>query len=289
MEENLQLTQEQFDKLRQKELELLTVFMDVCRQLNLRYFVVEGTLLGAVRHRGFIPWDDDVDVGMLREDYEQFVEKAAPLLPDGFFLQTHQTDPQYAQCYAKLRNNNTAFVETTAKDLNIHHGIYLDIFPFDYYPDNILRGLYLDGVKLLVRYRVREIYYIPSDSQLSVRNLIRRMIAFIAKRRFVTVEDALAFQEKVFKRCQPSRRYINNGSPWKNRERVDASVFADTQHLTFEGLTVCAPGGYERYLRHVYGDYMQLPPESERIPHHHLTYISFDKAYRVDYDSENNK
>ena len=225
MQDNLQLTQEQMQLLRQKELELLKIFIEVCDKLQLNYFAVEGTLLGAVRHQGFIPWDDDIDVGMMRQDFEVFVQQAGKLLPEGFFLQTHQTDPEYAQHFAKLRNSDTVFLETTYKNLNINHGIYIDIFPFDVYPDGKRQGRRFDFMKLLVRYRLREIYYIPSDKDLSVANIIRKGITLISKIRFPSTEDAFDWQEKAMKGFPPSKRVINNGSPRKNRERMDAAIF----------------------------------------------------------------
>lgn len=288
MKENVPLTQEQFHKLREKELELLTVFMDVCHQLKLSWFVVEGTLLGAVRHQGFIPWDDDIDVGMLREDYEQFLEKAQALLPEGFFLQTHQTDPAYPHCYAKLRNSHTAFVETTCRELPINHGIYIDIFPFDYYPQGFLRGKLFDFQKLLIRYRVREVFYVPEDKALTAANGIRKLLMFTAKCRYQTTEDAILHRERLIRQCKPSALLINNGSPWNNRERMPAAVFRELTEIPFEGLTVTAPAGYDSYLQHVYGDYMTLPPESERVPHHYLSLLDFDKSYQPEEHSSGN-
>ena len=278
MSEQLQLSTEQIIRLREKELELLRLFISVCEQLNLNYFAVEGTLLGAVRHKGFIPWDDDIDVGMKRSDYELFLQKAPAMLPDGFFLQTEDSDPAYAQCFAKLRNVNTVFLETTSKNLPIQHGIYIDIFPFDYYPDGRISALLFDFEKLLIRYRVREIYYIPSDSKLSAANLIRKAISFISKCRFRSVKSALDYQEILIRRWSGTKRVINNGSPWKNKERFDATWLNDLTEVEFEGLRIKAPKRYDEYLRHVYGDYMTMPPMEKRVPHHYISAIDFEKG-----------
>ena len=117
------------NEIQKIELGMLLDVDRVCRQLGVNYFIVGGTLLGAVRHKGFIPWDDDIDIGMLRADYEIFVQKAQELLPAGSFLQTRLTDTELPCCYAKVRRDDTTFIETSTKDLNIHHGIYVDIFP----------------------------------------------------------------------------------------------------------------------------------------------------------------
>jgi lipopolysaccharide cholinephosphotransferase len=274
----LQLNQKQIEQLREKELELLRQFISVCDKLHLKYFVAEGTLLGAVRHRGFIPWDDDIDVGMLRSDYEFFLKQGQDYLPEGVFLQTHETDPEYMHCFAKLRNSNTTFIELSSKDLNINHGIYIDVFPFDYYPDSRLNGMIYDLKKLLIRYRVREVYYIPSDAKISFKNLIRRALKLVSRLFYPTVGYAMDKQKKLFSKVKSGKRLINNGSPWGNRERIPAEWMQSTTTVQFESIDVEAPAMYDAYLKHVYGDYMELPPEGERVPHHYLYKFDVEKS-----------
>ena len=98
------------EQLQVAVLDIFKEFLCVCEKLNLKYYLLGGTLLGAVRHKGFIPWDDDIDVGMLREDYEVFLAHAQELLPDHLFLQTYKTDPGYHHVFAKIRNSNTTFL-----------------------------------------------------------------------------------------------------------------------------------------------------------------------------------
>ena len=117
---------------------MLQEFIDVCTVLNLKYYALGGTLLGVVRHRGFIPWDDDIDVGMPRADYEIFIAKAQMLLADGYFLQTFKTDKEFPANFAKIRNNNTTFIETSIGHLHVNHGVFIDVFPLDYYPNKMI-------------------------------------------------------------------------------------------------------------------------------------------------------
>ena len=269
----LVLSEEETQSLRKIELELLQDFVSVCGQLNLRYFMVQGTLLGAVRHGGFIPWDDDIDVGMLREDYEVFLAHAQSLLPKEVFLQTHETDPEYMHCFAKLRRDGTIFMEQTQQGRNIHHGIYLDVFPFDYYPDNSICAMIYDLKKLLIRYRIRTVYYIPSDNTWTPVNLFRRLLKIIARLIYSTPEKAFDAQERLYASATKGKRRINNGSPWGKRECVPSAWLDSTVPLVFEGHTLLGPKAYDKYLRHAYGEYMTLPPESERVPHHHLCYF----------------
>ena len=134
----METSTEQLKQIQSKEKEIFQAFISVCEQLKLPYFIVGGTLLGAVRHKGFIPWDDDIDIAMLRPDYEIFLSRAQALLPDNIFFQTIDTDPEYLGNYAKLRHNQTTFLESAVKTKHIHHGLFIDVFPLDYYPDSSL-------------------------------------------------------------------------------------------------------------------------------------------------------
>ena len=115
--------------LQKRELELFQAFLQVCRQLKLPYFLVCGSALGAVKYQGFIPWDDDMDIAMLRPDYEVFLAQAPALLPGHIFLQNYKTDPAFPAIYSKLRLSGTLFLEASARDLPIHQGIFIDLFP----------------------------------------------------------------------------------------------------------------------------------------------------------------
>ena len=129
-------SQEQLQKMQEVELDLFKAFIEVCEKLQLKYYLLGGTLLGAVRHKGFIPWDDDIDVGMPRKDYEIFIQKAQDLLPEHYFVQNCYTDGKLPMAFCKIRNSNTTFIETSVKDFKINHGIFIDIFPLDYYPQD---------------------------------------------------------------------------------------------------------------------------------------------------------
>ena len=122
--------------LQQTEFKMLKCFVEICNKLNLKYYLVCGTALGAVKYKGFIPWDDDVDVALPREDYEIFCKEAQRLLPKEYFLQTYKTDKAYPSIFAKIRNSNTTYIEKTIAKLPINHGVYIDVFPLDGYPED---------------------------------------------------------------------------------------------------------------------------------------------------------
>ena len=133
----MNLTADQLQSLKDRERDMLKTFVDICNKHSIKYFVQGGTLLGTVRHGGFIPWDDDVDVSLPRDEYERFLAVAEKELPEYYFLQTKDTDPEYPNNFAKIRDSRTTFLESSAKNLNINHGAYIDIFPLDNYPSGI--------------------------------------------------------------------------------------------------------------------------------------------------------
>jgi lipopolysaccharide cholinephosphotransferase len=125
-------------KLHIIELAMLGEFIRICQKYSLRYYLIGGSALGAVRHSGFIPWDDDIDIGMPRVDYEKFLSVAQAELDADLFLQTHKTDPAYPFSFAKIRNSKTTFIQSDSSHLQMNHGVYIDIFPLDGYPSSKL-------------------------------------------------------------------------------------------------------------------------------------------------------
>lgn len=123
-------------KVQIEQLELAKEIKRVCEILNIPYFLDAGTLLGAIRHEGFIPWDDDLDMGMLRSAYDKFLKEAPAVLGEEYFLQTWHSDLNYGLPFAKLRKNNTVYKEEAAQNSGAHCGFYVDIFPYDVYPED---------------------------------------------------------------------------------------------------------------------------------------------------------
>ena len=130
------MTKETIDRIQQIEFDIMQQIDSICRAHDLTYFAIGGSVLGAVRHQGFIPWDDDIDIGMPRKDYEEFLKYASEELPKGYFLQTFFTEKKSPFYFAKVRKDNTKFVEYYLRDLDIHQGLFVDIFPFDNVPVN---------------------------------------------------------------------------------------------------------------------------------------------------------
>lgn len=264
----MELSATQLNQLKEIELDIFRSFIQVCSKLDLKYYVLGGTLLGAVRHQGFIPWDDDIDVGMPRNDYEKFLELGQQYLPDGLFLQTFQTDPGYPANFAKIRNSNTTFVEYSLKDCSMNHGIYIDIFPLDYYPDSGQR--LFEAKKLLMSLRITDAF---STSGMKPTTKLVRCLSRVL---YSSVRRAIEKRESLYASVTGGTRIANHCGAWGKKEIVPASWYAEGTELSFEGMIVRAPSDYHQWLTQVYGNYMQLPPQEKQIPHHFVA--AFDPA-----------
>lgn len=120
------------------QLEILIEVDKICREHDIKYFLTNGTLLGAVRHKGFIPWDDDIDIGMCRKDYDIFLKIANKELDEKYFCQSIHSEADYYLPFAKIRKNKTKYIEASTKHLDINKGVYIDVFPIDNVPDNAI-------------------------------------------------------------------------------------------------------------------------------------------------------
>lgn len=256
----MELSTTQLEALKKSELELLHCFIQICSTLKLRYYVLGGTLLGAVRHQGFIPWDDDIDVGMPRKDYEVFLAHAQEFLPTHFFLQSFKTDPGYPANFAKIRNSNTTFVEYSMKNCSMNHGIYIDIFPLDYYPDSHQHSF--EFRKLMMKLRITDAF---CTSGMKFKTKIVRCFSRVL---YPTIHSAVEKRELLFASVTSGKRIANHCGAWGKKEIVPAHWYGEGVSLPFEGMEVTAPSHYHEWLTQVYGDYMQLPPKEKQVPHH---------------------
>ena len=255
-------------------LDLIIEFDRVCRKHNIRYYVFYGALLGAVRHHGFIPWDDDFDVAMPRDDYERFI-KLDKEFKMPYFLQTPYSDPESFYSYAKIRNSNTTGVAEMFKYQNFNHGIWMTVFPLDYWD--------LEGGE--ERYsRIRKLatdcstYMRISNPELDQKNQ-ERVNSYHSN----PLRDYEEIQRLASSCKDPNCKYMTTatitlGSYQKNL--FNASDFADIVELDFEGIKVMAPVGYEHLLRVLYNDYMKFPPTEERGNWHSGVIFDADIPYK---------
>ena len=263
--------------LQKKTLELLQVFADICQKHEIPYYLVCGSALGAVKYKGFIPWDDDIDVGLLREDYHRFLEAAAQELPQWCFLQNYKTEPQFPHMFSKLRNSNTAFIEPTLRHIPMNHGIFLDIFPIDGHPTG--------GFAKQIFYIKKKWYdWIRSCEMGSthgritkLRNQILRFFGFHKR-----IKKAQTCLEKLYCSYPPqeSELWCNYGN-WQGKlEYAPKWQYGNGVWATFEGLRVRIPENYDAYLTQKYGNWRADLPKDQQKSHHTTTVIDTERSYR---------
>lgn len=245
------------------ELELLCEVDRICRKCEIDYRIVAGTLLGAVRHSGFIPWDDDADIGLLRGEYERFrLACETELDSSKFYFQDHRNTPGYRWGYGKLRRKGTEFVRLNQEHMLYEQGIFIDIFPYDNVPDNLL----LRQLHCFKCFLYRKAFWSPvgKNSAEGMERLAYIILRRIPERKLYKSFES--FVEKSNRRESGWIRVLTYPTPTKDYG-YKRKWARDTLEFVFEGRSFLGVAEYDEYLRFKYGDYMTLPPESERKTH----------------------
>ncbi len=283
------MTEKDFDAVKATELEILKEFERVCEALQLRYFCVYGTVLGAIRHKGFIPWDDDIDVGMPRKDYEIFMEKAQDMLAENYFVQSFQVEKEYLNPFGKLRRSDTTFIETESKDAKINHGVYIDIFPLDGYPKNKISEFLFKWKRI-----VYNSYIYQERNARQFENVGRKQKILCAVGRFfignITPWEAVKRKDKLVRKVDYDEADIVGCmvEDYPSKEAMLKKYFGNGKEVPFENVTIRVPENWDQYLKHVYGNYMEFPPEEERHPLHVCEVIDCEKPYTF-YENTHNE
>ena len=270
-----------FEEVKNLQLEILIDVDKWCKEHNLKYVLDCGTLIGAIRHKGYIPWDDDIDISMLREDYEVFIKEFNKDRSDDLEVMHARTHKGFPYEFAKVQNKKTRMVEGTAFQYDI--GVNIDIFPYDYIADTKEEAI-KRSEKLVKKYRFPQFvleWKLTMSNKDRKRPLHKAIVVSLLK--LITAPfpmewctkkiDTLAttYYNKDYKYLSGtcSRRY--NGSEFYKREWL-----AETIDVEFEGYTMQAPCNYDMVLKTQFGDYMKLPPVEEQVTHH------IYKAYMLD-------
>lgn len=264
------LSKEQLKKIHSIEMDILSEVDRICKKYDIKYSLAYGTLLGAVRHKGFIPWDDDVDIWMLREDYVRFSKICATELSEKFFYQSYDTDPEYYYLYNKIRVNGTVFKESFLANKKIHHGIYIDIFPIDYVPESsILRKLQYCKL-LFFRCGLMAKYL-----NISERKGMKKIAAMIARVVYAFFSLDYLYKKAVCTATQyddKEGRYIYDFCDLIGVNSLcEKEGMEKTVEMSFEKYNFSVRSDYKKVLHTEYGDYMRLPPEDKRISNHYLS------------------
>ena len=264
-------------------IDVLSVFIRICEAQGLRYFCAGGTAIGAVRHQGMIPWDDDIDVFMPRPDYDRFLALAAHSMPEGYEVLSPYATKDYPMYFAKMCNARTTLLEN--ERIPCVFGLYIDIFPLD--------GA-CDDVETCYREKRRFKRLMNKLEAVSTHNSFGEYVGLLTKRRewgrfavktvafccrswlrrwLLKQMDSIAYGHDY----ALSSRVVTYSGAYQRQEIYPKAWLETPQMFAFEGIMVNLPHDYDAYLRHFFGDYMTLPPVEQRASHHQKVFFDLDK------------
>ena len=235
-------------------LNILMTFDAICKKHELTYWLDYGTLLGAVRHKGFIPWDDDIDVSMPREDYNKLLPIVQSELPESMFFQTIETDPEFRNKIARIRDRNSIMHVDYYKGK--YSGIFVDVFP-------------VDTVKSKYKFLVNPMKFYNGIDPFKPRyaSTFRRVVHYILSPLLILKPLMEFIQKKIM--LDKNGELYTLGLDINEHGMYLKKHFDELISIEFEGMHYPAPAGYDGLLIEMYGDYMKLPPKHQQVPSHH--------------------
>ncbi len=262
-------------KLQLEELKILDEFIRICEKNNLKYYMIGGTLLGAIRHKGFIPWDDDVDMAMPREDYEKFLKLNKNEFGEGYELVTYENDKNYRYPWARITINTIKIINHMA-NIPREEKAWIDIIPLDGFPDSKIERFFHE-IHLSFWWDLNQIVQFDEMvDQKRKRNMIAKCAIKIASLfkwigKIVNYKVCLKHLNKVLMKYpynSKTKYIINYLAAYGFDETFTRKSFEQTSKFEFEQRKINGPKGYDDVLKKIYGDYMKLPPIEDRNKHH---------------------
>lgn len=263
------------------ELDLMNQLDKVCKKYNLTYFAGAGTLLGAVRHKGFIPWDDDMDFYMLRDDYDKLMSLSDEFQKP-YFLQNGYTDTAIMRTHAKLRNSNTTACSVLESGYPCNKGIFIDIFPLDGISENIIADKSQKAINAIYRTAMRNrqrVHFRKQPLSISCKQIMNNTL--ISVLHMDKVECMKKYEANLKRYSVPSAKMWGNRTlvydcPKSRRPLKD---WKDIINVPFEFMSIPIPRNYDEILRQQYGNYMQFPKNKNAGKMHEIIKLSTDVSY----------
>ena len=260
--------------LQTEELKVMKIIKEICEKENIRYFMIGGTLLGAIRHSGFIPWDDDVDLAMPRKDYERFLEVSNKYLPSNIFVQNFRTDDKYRYYITRVLNKNILVEEKRFIGVDTPQAYAsVDIFPIDGSP-NIKFFRNIHYFRVMIRRFLMSLCYrdtIDKERKRSkMENLLLNILIKIPFERIISPNKIKESLDKLLKKYSMDNSLYSGTimGAYRIREMVPTVMFGNPKLYKFEDDTFYGPELVDDYLKHMYGNYMKLPPKEQQKTHY---------------------
>lgn len=271
------------EKLHDVDLAIVKEVISICDNYNLKYYMLGGTMLGAIRHKGFIPWDDDIDLGMPREDYERFLIIAPKELTKNLKIINYKTNPEYQYYITRVQDTETKVVETRFENDGKFTHVSIDIFPLDGSPNNnIFRKLFF--LRVLAHRAMMALHYKNGIDPDRKRGRVEMFILSFLKM-LPTDKMFNAFNQKEKIDYLLKKYNIWNSSiagnimgAYRTREMIPTNWYGNETFYDFESIKMRGIAKYDKYLNHLYGDYMTIPPEGSRKTHFKIIEIHGEKV-----------
>lgn len=267
-------------KVQQRGLKMLLYFQDFCNKHGLLFYFCGGCCIGSIRHKGFIPWDDDIDVFMPREDYEELLkiwDKYADT--NKYSLCWPRKDYFSRNLFATINDNNTTFIKMHQAELDINHGLVLDILPLDGYPNSSFQRKL--QIFWALTYSIFCAQMVPVNHGKLV-NIAGKVILWLVP--FKKIRYRIwKFAEKQMKKYKiEDCNYVTElcSGPYYMMKKYPKDAFEKSILVDFEGYKMPIPVGYDVYLKEAFGDYMKIPPREKQIPHHDVIFYDLENSYR---------
>ena len=245
-------------------------FDRICTKHNIPYYMLGGTMLGAVRHKGFIPWDDDMDFGIPREFYNQFKEICKTELNTRYKF-INEDNSEYAILgIGKIIDTNTLMQEIYSIDCDEKIGINIDIFPLDY--TNSSKGIFSLNKRMRMLFKLQKLLFVNSDNRKGIMKWIAKFARIILPLNKKTLISYINKKFLIRNKSKRNKYIFNVAGAWGTKELIPKAIFGEPTKYRFEDIELYGVEDYDKYLRSLYSDYNQLPPENKR-------HIHFDNAF----------
>ncbi|MCF0105986.1 MAG: LicD family protein [Holdemanella sp.] len=274
---------ENFDlkRLQQEELDILDELMRVCKEYNLTLFISGGSLLGAIRHKGFIPWDDDIDLGMPRKDYEKLVKIAPKALKESYVLQDNRLEKKCGLNFGKIRKKGTIMSENYSHHIDMSQGIWIDIFPYDKVSnDEKVRKKNMQKLSFYRNmYIIKSGYKAPegkSKAFYAAYHIAKMASVFYSIDYLIEKVNSIMMEYEN----QDTDYVFPYGGAYPDRDLMPKRIIEHLKPVMFEGREILAFEDYDYYLKSLYKNYMELPPVEKRVngSQHTLHEIKFSQG-----------